>query len=171
MKVRLATVAAALVCAGMAPAAPVAWAAEVAATMSVEAKFQALDANRSGFITKGEVRRYRDYGRAFDEADQDRDGKLNADEFIKSEAIYQRLRAAEYIDDSIITAKVKAALLKEMNSADVKVETQRGRVLLSGHVADKAQRAKALKVAASVSGVVKVEDRLAFKSDPAVRVH
>lgn len=158
-------VTAALVCAGTALVVPSARAADVSATMSVDAKFKALDADRDGFVTKAEAKRYPDYGKAFDEADQDRDGKLNADEFVKSEAIYQRLRAAAYVDDSVITAKVKAALLKEMKSLDVKVETQQGRVLLSGFVADQSQRTKARQVAASVTGVVKVEDRLALKGD------
>lgn len=153
----------ALVYAGTVLATSAAQAAEVSATMSVDAKFRALDTNEDGVISKDEVKRYRNYGKAFDEADQNRDGKLNAEEFIKSESVYQRMQAAAYIDDSVITTKVKAALLKEMKSLDVKVETERGRVLLSGFVADQAQRDKALQVAAAVGGVVKVEDGMALR--------
>lgn len=163
MKLYQAPVKAALVLAGIALVTPAAMAAQVSATMSVDAKFNALDTNQDGFITKSEVKRYRDYDKAFDEADLNRDGKLNADEFVKAEAMYQRRQAAAYFDDSVITAKVKAALVKEMKSLDVSVETRRGRVLLSGFVDDSAQRAKAIQIAASVNGVVKVEDGLALK--------
>lgn len=163
MKLRQAPLRAALVLAGIALATPAAMAAEVSATMSVDTKFHALDTNHDSFITKAEMKRYREYDKAFDEADLNRDGKLSADEFVKAESIYQRLQAAEYVDDSILTAKVKAALVKEMKSLDVSVETYRGHVLLSGFVADRTQRAKAIQVAGSVNGVVKVEDGLVLK--------
>jgi hyperosmotically inducible protein len=128
-------------------------------------RFQQLDANHDGFISKGEVRRFDGYVKAFDQADENHDGRLDADEFIKAEAIYGRMEAAEFIDDSLITAKVKAALLKEpkLKSLDVNVETLRGHVLLSGFVDNASQRAKALQVAASVSGVVGVKDGIAVK--------
>lgn len=128
-------------------------------------KFQQLDANHDGFISKGEVRRFDGYLKAFDEADENHDGRLDADEFIKAESIYGRMEATEFIDDSLITAKVKAALLKEpkLKSLDVSVETLRGHVLLSGFVDNASQRVRALQVAASVSGVVGVKDGIAVK--------
>lgn len=128
-------------------------------------KFQQLDSNHDGFISKGEVRRFDGYSKAFDEADENHDGRLDADEFIKAEAIYGRMEATEFIDDSLITAKVKAALLKEpeLKSLDVSVETLRGHVLLSGFVDNSSQRVRALQVAASVSGVVSVKDGIAVK--------
>lgn len=160
---RAPAVKAALVFAGVTLAAPPAMAAQASATMAADAKFRARDTNCDGVITKSEMKRYREYDKAFDEADLNRDGKLNAGEFSRAEAIYQRLQAAEYVDDSFITAKVKAALLKQMKLPDVGVETRRGRVLLTGFVSDKAQRTKAIQVAASVDGVVKVEDGLALR--------
>lgn len=154
---------AAPVCAGVALAAPAAMVMHVSAPIPVDAKFRARDTNRDGFITKSEMKRYRDYDKAFDHADLNRDGKLSAGEFAKAEAIYQRLQAADHVDDSFITAKVKAALQKQMNLSDVIVETRRGRVLLTGVVDDKAQRTKAIQVAASVDGVVQVENGLGLK--------
>jgi hyperosmotically inducible protein len=138
--------------------ASAAWGEEISSTMSVDAKFRALDADNDGLVSKAEVMRYRGYDKAFDEADQNNDGRLSAAEFVKAESIYQRQSAGRYVDDSVITAKVKAALLKQLKSLDVKVETQGGHVLLSGFVSDQAERAKALQLAASVDGVVKVED-------------
>ncbi len=46
----------------------------------------------------------------------------------------------EYIDDAVITAKVKAAVLEEpsLKSAEINVETSKGRVQLSGFVRSRA---------------------------------
>lgn len=131
----------------------------------VKTKFERLDENHDGFISRTEVRRFEGYAKAFDEADENHDGRLDPDEFIKAESIYQRMQATEFIDDSLITAKVKAALLKEpkLKSLEVSVETFRGHVLLSGLVDNPSQRVRALQLAASVSGVVSVKDRIAVK--------
>ena len=152
-----------LVLIGIALAAPLAMAGETYGTTSLNPKFQALDTDRDGYLSKSEMKGYRDYDRAFGEADADHDGKLSPDEFVKAESIYGRQQAAEYMDDSVITAKVKAALLKEMRSLDVSVETYRGHVLLSGFVDGQDQRNKAIQVAAAVNGVLKVEDGIALK--------
>jgi hyperosmotically inducible periplasmic protein len=149
----------------VAVAALAAPAAAAAGTGTYPDKFQLLDTNRDGFISRSEVKRYQGYGTAFDEADENHDGRLDRDEFIKAEAIYARIEAGEFVDDSVITAKVRAALLKEPNlkSLDVSVETYRGQVLLSGFVDSASQRAKALQVAASIEGVHGVKDGMAVK--------
>ncbi len=135
------------------------------AAMSVQEKFRTLDTDHDGFLSRGEAQKLRDYTRAFTEADQNRDGKLDPDEFIKAEAIYEREQAATYVDDSVITAKVKAALLKQaqLKSLRVSVETYKGHVLLSGFVDDAKQRDKAIQVASAVRGVTQVKDGLALK--------
>ncbi len=129
------------------------------------AKFEQLDRNRDGVLTRDEVRHIRDFARAFIEADENKDGKLESAEFVKAEAIHDRIVARKYVDDSIVTAKVKAALLKEpeLKSLDVSVETLRGEVLLSGFVTDERQRDKAMKVATGVSGVAAVKDALVVR--------
>jgi len=125
-------------------------------------KFDRLDKNRDGVLTRDEVRHIRDYARPFLEADDNKDGKIDRDEFIKAEFIHDRIVAGKYISDSIVTAKVKAALLKEpaLKSMDVSVETSRGEVLLSGFVTDQSQRARAMQAAIAVEGVVSVKDLL-----------
>ena len=72
------------------------------------------------------------------------------------------MRAGAFVEDSVLTTKVKTALLRERNlkSGDVHVETYRGRVLLSGWVDSPGQKAKALKVASLVPGVTEVKDGL-----------
>jgi len=128
-------------------------------------KFDQLDKNRDGLISRDEVRHIRDYTRAFDQADTNKDGKLDRAEFVTAEAIHDRIAAGKYVDDSVLTARVKAALLKEpeLKSMDVSVETMRGEVLLSGFVQDEAQRQKALKAAVSVNGVASVKNALVVR--------
>jgi len=74
-------------------------------------------------------------------------------------------KAEAYVEDSVITAKVKAALLRapELKSRDVEVETDHGRVMLTGIVRSRAERDHALKTAASVDGVTDVKDALVVR--------
>lgn len=128
-------------------------------------RFRALDTNKDGFLTRVEVAHIDGYAKAFGEADDDRDGRLSADEFIKSESIHARAKAGAYLGDSALTAKVKAALLMEsdLKSVDVSVETTKGEVLLSGMVKDDSQRKKALIAASRVEGVKSVTDKMTVR--------
>ena len=74
-------------------------------------------------------------------------------------------KAEYYVEDSVITAKVKAALLRapELRSRDVEVETDHGRVMLTGVVRSKAERDHAVKTAAEVDGVMDVKDALVVR--------
>ena len=123
-------------------------------------KFRSLDRNGDGFLSKDEVSHIPGYARAFDEADENRDGRLSPDEFIKSESIQDRQELGKSIDDSVLTAKVKAALLRErgLKSGDVHVETSQARVLLSGFVDSDDQKQRAVAVARRVDGVREVRD-------------
>lgn len=125
-------------------------------------KFRSLDRNGDGFLSKDEVSHIQGYDRPFAEADDNRDGRLSADEFVKSEAIHERQQVGKFVDDSVLTAKVKAALLRErgVKSTDVKVETNQGRVLLSGFVDSEEQKKRAVRVASRVEGVKEVRDGL-----------
>lgn len=71
----------------------------------------------------------------------------------------------QYVDDSTITTKVKAALLADpdVSGLDVKVETFKGVVQLSGFVNDQRQATRAVELARSVDGVRKVENKLSVK--------
>src|SRR4051812_4285281 len=73
-----------------------------------------------------------------------------------------RESTGEYVDDSTITAKVKAALVKDpvVKALDVKVETFKGSVQLSGFVNSEAEKTQAGSVAAAVSGVTGVRNDL-----------
>jgi hyperosmotically inducible protein len=128
-------------------------------------QFLQLDSDRDGYLSSGETAGLRGFSRAFADADDNKDGKLSADEFIKAESIHERQRVAQFTDDSVITAKVKAALIKdlELKAFAVDVETYRGRVLLSGFVDDQRQAQRAVQLAAGVRGVARVENALKLK--------
>lgn len=71
----------------------------------------------------------------------------------------------EYIDDSVITTKVKAAVFNEptLKSAEINVETYKGIVQLSGFVSSQAAENKAVEVARKVSGVKSVKNDMRVK--------
>jgi c(7)-type cytochrome triheme protein len=73
--------------------------------------------------------------------------------------------AGEYVDDAVITAKVKAAVLEEptLKSAEINVETSKGRVQLSGFVGSRADINKAVAVAKGVNGVKSVKNDMILK--------
>lgn len=68
----------------------------------------------------------------------------------------------EVLDDSVLTAKVKTALLKdpEVKGTSVNVETFKGVVQLSGFVRTQSERARAGEVARGVGGVSQVRNDL-----------
>ncbi|WP_313029220.1 BON domain-containing protein [Massilia alkalitolerans] len=74
-------------------------------------------------------------------------------------------RTASNMSDAAITAKVKAGLAaeKDTSALAVKVETEKGVVMLSGFVDSKAEAARAEKVAKGVEGVTRVKSTLKVK--------
>jgi osmotically-inducible protein OsmY len=71
----------------------------------------------------------------------------------------------EYVDDSVITTKVKAAILEDpaLKTLQISVKTYRGVVQLSGFVDSKEMVARAGEVAGKVSGVREVKNDLIVK--------
>ncbi len=71
----------------------------------------------------------------------------------------------EYMDDSVITTKVKTAIFKEptLKSAEINVETYKGIVQLSGFVSSKANESLAVTVAQGVPGVKSVKNDMRLK--------
>ncbi|MGL4858152.1 MAG: BON domain-containing protein [Enterobacteriaceae bacterium] len=70
-----------------------------------------------------------------------------------------------YIDDTVVTTKVKSALLAEkgIDSTGITVKTFKGRVQLSGFVTSSQQVNKAGSVARGVAGVKQVSNDLHVK--------
>jgi osmotically-inducible protein OsmY len=71
----------------------------------------------------------------------------------------------QYVDDTAITTKVKAAIFNEptLKSAEINVETFKGRVQLSGFVSSRANIDRAVVVAQGVSGVSSVANDMRVK--------
>jgi len=71
----------------------------------------------------------------------------------------------QYIDDTAITTNVKAAILGDpaLKSAEINVETFKGRVQLSGFVSSKANMDEAVAVARNVGGVTSVKNDMRLK--------
>jgi osmotically-inducible protein OsmY len=77
----------------------------------------------------------------------------------------QHESAGQYIDDTAITTGVKAAIFNEptLKSAEINVETFKGRVQLSGFVSSKANMDRATQVARGVGGVTSVANDMRLK--------
>ncbi len=71
----------------------------------------------------------------------------------------------EYIDDSAITVKVKAAIFNEptLKVAEINVETFKGVVQLSGFVNSQGDINRAIAVARGVRGVISVKSDMRLK--------
>ena len=73
--------------------------------------------------------------------------------------------SGEYVDDTVITGKVKAAIFNEptLKSAEINVETFKGVVQLSGFVSTAAAENTAVAVARNVGGVKSVKNDMRLK--------
>lgn len=73
------------------------------------------------------------------------------------------------IDDSVVTARVKAALLedRDVKSFEIKVETRKGEVQLSGFVDTQARIDYAMALTRKVEGVKGVENGMSLKDGKA----
>ena len=72
---------------------------------------------------------------------------------------------AEYMDDTMITTKVKTAILNEptLKVAEINVETFKGVVQVSGFVSSQAAVTKAVEVTRGVGGVKSVKNDMRIK--------
>ena len=71
----------------------------------------------------------------------------------------------QYVDDSVITTKVKSAILGEpgLKVSEINVETFKGVVQLSGFVSSRSDIDSAIKVASAVNGVKSVKNEMQLK--------
>jgi osmotically-inducible protein OsmY len=80
-----------------------------------------------------------------------------------------RESTGEYIDDATITTKVKAAFVRDpvVKAIDVKVDTFKSVVQLSGFVETAEQKSRAEQIAAGVQGVQSVKNNITLKTSAA----
>jgi hyperosmotically inducible protein len=130
-------------------------------TEPARADFVALDRNRDGYISKVEALANAEVQKRFTAFDQDRDGLLSEAEYAAAMEDNQK----RILQDAVITARVKAALLAEKGipSLAISVETYEGRVQLNGFVSAPEMVSRAGRVTAGVSGVRTVHNNLAVR--------
>jgi osmotically-inducible protein OsmY len=85
--------------------------------------------------------------------------------FVACASTSKQESAGEYIDDSVITTKVKGLLAADdfLKSFQISVETYKGTVQLSGFVGSEKAVDKAGQIARSVKGVTSVKNDLIVK--------
>ena len=129
--------------------------------------FVRLDTDKDGFLSYREARKEKSVAEQFALFDENRDGRLSEDEFLKLKAAHSRQRAGVHISDGAMTSKVKLAVLraKDLKSIDVHVETIAGVVRLSGEVDNAQQAARVGQLAGRVKGVKKVENKLTIRAE------
>lgn len=76
-----------------------------------------------------------------------------------------RESTGQYVDDSVITTRVKTAIFNDpmLKSAEINVETFKGRVQLSGFVSSRASIDQAVSVAQGIGGVTGVKNDMRLK--------
>jgi hyperosmotically inducible protein len=104
------------------------------------------------------------------QAEKDTAGKVagtvsGVKKVINSLSIAPKTSMGTKLDDTVMTSKVKAALMddNEVKSMQINVETRNGVTQLAGFVTNEAMRERAGKVAAGVSGMKQLENVLVVK--------
>lgn len=85
--------------------------------------------------------------------------------FLGCASTHKKEGTGEYVDDTVITTKVKAEILNEptLKSSEINVETFKGVVQLSGFVNSNADINRAVDVARKVKGVKSVKNDMRTK--------
>lgn len=130
------------------------------------AEFKKLDVNHDNKLSREEASHDQDLVGNFDRADTNADGALVASEYSTFKSSAQQKRVEGFLDDSTVTAKVKAELLKDigMKGLKISVETYKGQVILSGFVDTDKQLRRAVEIASGIRGVQSVKNGLVVKS-------
>ena len=76
-----------------------------------------------------------------------------------------RATPGQYLDDTVITAKVKSALVADpgLKATEIQVETYKGTVQLSGFVAAPEHVEQAERLVRGIAGVTSVKNDIAIK--------
>lgn len=74
-------------------------------------------------------------------------------------------QTGEYLDDSVITTRVKASLAKskETSALNINVVTEQGVVQLSGFIKSEEERRAAISITRQIPGVKAIQDKMSIK--------
>jgi len=131
----------------------------------LETEFKKLDLNGDKKLSREESAHDKDIVGSFERADSNKDGTLASEEYSTFKSSVQQKRVEVFLDDSTVTAKVKAELIKDagMKGLNISVETFKGQVILSGFVDNDTQLRRAIQIASGVRGVQSVKNGLQIK--------
>lgn len=131
----------------------------------LQSEFNKFDIDHNSKLTQKEVAGDADFSGQFKRADDNGDGVLAISEFSAFKSQAQQSRIESYLDDSTVTAKIKAELVKDagMKGLDISVETYKGQVILSGFVENKEQSQRAMRIASGIRGVQSIKNGLIVK--------
>lgn len=131
----------------------------------LEMEFKKLDVNRDDHLSREELARDKDFAGNFERADTNGDGTLVADEYGNFKSAAQQKRLELFLEDSAVTARVKAELVKDtgVKALNISVETYKGEVILSGFVENDDQLRRVVEIASGVRGVQAVKSGLSVK--------
>lgn len=129
-------------------------------------EFKQLDANNDSKLTQKEIADDQDFTKGFSTADRNEDGILAFEEYSRFKSRAQQRRIETYLDDTTVTAKIKAELIRDagMKGMDISVETYKGEVILSGFVETHQQLRRAMQIASGVRGVTAIKNGLVIRS-------
>lgn len=129
-------------------------------------EFNELDIDGSGSLSKTEASKDKTFNKSsFEAADSDSNDALSQSEYADYKSRAQQKLLSRIVDDSAITARIKADILKEegLKGLQISVETHKGVVQLSGFVDNKTQIVRAEEIAQSTQGVKSVRNSLVVK--------
>lgn len=132
----------------------------------LQAEFNKLDSNQDHKLSRTEISDDANLAGQFQNADDNSDDVLIVEEYAALKSQIQQNRIERYLDDSTVTAKIKAELIQDagMQGLDISVETHMGQVILSGFVKTPQQSRRAMQIASGVRGVTSVKNSLIVKS-------
>ncbi len=131
----------------------------------LEIQFNKLDSNQDKKISRSESEVDAQLNKNFTLADTDNNGFLTYDEYYKFKNKDDQNNLLGVLNDSLLTAKVKTELIREIGieALEISVETHRGLVILSGFVESEDQSRLALEITSTFSDVQSIKNALVVK--------